>query len=125
MAKHKKRRKNRSDDDDSEDYMDDSFRGNSSISISNKEKERKEISLVLAEDDQDNERKVKWSNIVVGPSKTPPKKFCVICGFIGKYKCYKCFKCRPNSIVRYVCSHKCDMLHKEIDCCKPKNLFIW
>ncbi|KAK9171509.1 hypothetical protein cmbei_7002485 [Cryptosporidium meleagridis] len=125
MVKHKKRRKNRSDDDESEDYMDDSFRGNSSISISIKEKERKEISLVLAEDDQDNERKVKWSNIVVGPSKTPSKKFCVICGFIGKYKCYKCFKCRPNSIVRYVCSQKCDMLHKEIDCCKPKNLFIW
>lgn len=39
-----------------EDYMDDSFRGKSNISVGNNEKERKEISLVLAEDDQDNER---------------------------------------------------------------------
>lgn len=70
-------------------------------------------------------RIVKWSNIAMGPSKTPPKKFCVICGFIGKYKCYKCYKCKPNSIVRYVCSQKCDLLHKEVDCCKPKNPFIW
>ncbi|KAJ1613629.1 hypothetical protein OIY81_882 [Cryptosporidium canis] len=125
MAKHKKKRKNRSDDDDSEDFIDDSYRSNSHVSASNNIKERKEVSLILAEDDQDNERMIRWSNITMGPPKTPPKKFCVICGFIGKYKCYKCYKCRPNSIVRYVCSQKCDVVHQEVDCCKPKNPFIW
>ncbi|KAJ1611203.1 hypothetical protein OJ253_918 [Cryptosporidium canis] len=56
MAKHKKKRKNRSDDDDSEDFIDDSYRSSSHISVSNNIKERKEVSLILAEDDQDNER---------------------------------------------------------------------
>ncbi|KAF7459070.1 putative zinc finger protein [Cryptosporidium felis] len=88
-------------------------------------KERREVSLILAEDDQDDERKVRWSTMAMGPSKFPTKNFCVICGFFGKYKCYQCFNSRPNPIVRYICSTKCDTIHREVDCCKPRNPFIW
>jgi zinc finger HIT domain-containing protein 1 len=47
------------------------------------------------------------------PPKTPPRKFCSICGNFSKYKCPRCGE-------RY-CTMKCFDIHSEIMCLKFDN----
>ncbi|EEA07070.1 uncharacterized protein CMU_034560 [Cryptosporidium muris RN66] len=150
MAKGKRRRKNRSDDDDdnckfikklkyyklklqllycvwiiADSYIEDNRKLNSSGYSGNTSRERKEVALVLAEDELDNDRNITWSSIAVDPSKLPRRFFCVVCGCFGKYRCYECYKSKSNQINRYVCSLRCYNIHKDVDCGKPKNSLIW
>ncbi|OII75632.1 hypothetical protein cand_030620 [Cryptosporidium andersoni] len=127
MAKGKRRRKNRSDDDDdnSDSYIEDNRKLNSSGYSGNTSRERKEVALVLAEDELDNDRNITWSSIAVDPSKLPRRFFCVVCGCFGKYRCYECYRSKSNQINRYVCSLRCYNIHKDVDCGKPKNSLIW
>eukprot|EP00906_Rhabdomonas_costata_P007004 RCo010124 len=52
------------------------------------------------------------TNITVGPSRLPPRKFCSICGFFGPYTCTKCGS-------RFCCL-RCKAIHDEQRCMKCK-----
>ena len=42
------------------------------------------------------------------PPKEPPRLFCSVCGYWGKYKCMKC--------ALPFCSHDCEVNHQETQC---------
>ena len=59
---------------------------------------------------KDNSIFLSYLSVAVLPSKTPPRSFCSVCGYIGTYACTRCGS-------RYCCS-KCLANHKETRCLK-------
>lgn len=51
-----------------------------------------------------------YVSVLAGPSKYPPRHFCSICGYFGKYSCVRCGS-------KY-CSIKCNKTHAETRCMK-------
>ena len=49
-----------------------------------------------------------YLSAVVPPPKEPPRLFCSVCGYWGKYKCMKC--------ALPFCSHDCEVNHQETQC---------
>jgi len=49
-----------------------------------------------------------YVSAVVPPPKEPPRVFCSVCGYWGKYKCMKC--------ALPFCSHDCEVNHQETQC---------
>ncbi|SBT45778.1 zinc finger protein, putative [Plasmodium ovale wallikeri] len=66
-----------------------------------------------------------WTKVSGGNSSLARRKFCIVCGFEGKYKCLKCYEHKPVSYIRYYCSLNCKKIHDESSCCKSKMLDIW
>jgi zinc finger HIT domain-containing protein 1 len=53
---------------------------------------------------------IDYDKVDSGPSSTPRRHFCSVCGYLGQYSCTRCGS-------RY-CSIKCDANHKETRCLK-------
>jgi hypothetical protein len=51
-----------------------------------------------------------YVSVAAGPSRYPPRHFCSICGYLGKYSCVRCGS-------KY-CSIKCNKTHAEMRCMK-------
>ncbi|CAD2107211.1 zinc finger protein, putative [Plasmodium vinckei] len=113
---------------------------NLSVSYKFKQREKVDINLILAQDEADASknfsnvhnyymiRLVKsycWTKVGSGMSSLTKRKFCVVCGFEGKYKCLKCYEHKPVSYIRYYCSLNCKKIHDESSCCKSKMFDIW
>ena len=49
-----------------------------------------------------------YLSAVVPPPKEPPRLFCSVCGYWGKYKCMKC--------ALPFCSQDCEVNHQETQC---------
>ena len=49
-----------------------------------------------------------YLSAVVPPSKEPPRLFCSVCGYWGKYRCMKC--------ALPFCSRDCEVNHEETRC---------
>lgn len=49
-----------------------------------------------------------YLSAVVPPPKEPPRLFCTVCGYWGKYRCMKC--------ALPFCSHDCEVNHQETQC---------
>eukprot|EP01068_Selenidium_serpulae_P003097 Selendium_serpulae@DN2880_c0_g1_i3.p1 len=96
--------------------------------------DKKDVNLVLAEDNADETRPVSWSSMYVGPSAYPRRPLCVVCAKPAMYKCPLCLKLKPSAglsggavggfagarrnLSRYVCSTECKTIHSETDCGK-------
>ena len=76
-----------------------SIYNNNNSDLNNNDKNNKDNSIFLS-----------YLSVAVLPSKTPPRSFCSVCGYIGTYACTRCGS-------RYCCS-KCLANHKETRCLK-------
>eukprot|EP00923_Selenidium_pygospionis_P018200 GHVN01031874.1.p1 GENE.GHVN01031874.1~~GHVN01031874.1.p1 ORF type:complete len:182 (+),score=28.36 GHVN01031874.1:125-670(+) len=87
-----------------------------------KRHDRKEINLVIAEDDADDTRPLSWSQLRCGPSQYPRRPMCVVCGLPAPYKCALCAKLKSSGstviLSRYFCSLGCKETHELNDCGK-------
>ncbi|KAI4835841.1 zinc finger protein [Plasmodium brasilianum] len=127
----KRKRKKGSDSEDDDDIEITNINVNLNRNASSlgkfKQREKLDINLILAQDEADAS-KIKsycWTKVSGGSSSLTRRKFCIVCGFEGKYKCLKCYEHKPISYIRYYCSLNCKKIHDESSCCKYKMLDMW
>ncbi|SBS87559.1 zinc finger protein, putative [Plasmodium ovale] len=129
VKKRKRKKGSDSEDDDDIEITNTNVNLNRNVSVSCKFKQREkvDINLILAQDEADASKMKSycWTKVSGGNSSLARRKFCIVCGFEGKYKCLKCYEHKPVSYIRYYCSLNCKKIHDESSCCKSKMLDIW
>ncbi|ANQ10693.1 Uncharacterized protein PCOAH_00049740 [Plasmodium coatneyi] len=129
VKKRKRKKGSDSEDDDDIEITNTNVNLNRNVEVSCKFKQREkvDINLILAQDEEDASKTKTycWTKVNGGKSSLARRKFCIVCGFEGKYKCLKCYEHKPVSFIRYYCSLNCKKVHDEFSCCKSKMLDTW
>ncbi|CRG95678.1 zinc finger protein, putative [Plasmodium gallinaceum] len=124
----KRKRKKGSDSEDNDDIeiTNNTVSLNRNVSCKFKQREKVDINLILAQDEADafKMKSYCWTTVSGGSTSLIRRKFCIVCGFEGKYKCLKCYEHKPKSYIRYYCSLNCKKIHDDSSCCKSKMLDI-
>jgi len=90
-------------------------------------REKFDLNIIVAQDEVEAHKEgvASWTSANAGPPLLKCRRFCCVCGFEAIYECSKCATHRPSPYERYYCSFRCQKLHGDSDCMKPRHLLNW